>query len=58
MMILNLNYFKLIELEYDLGYESGNESELEIIQDDDSPQDKSAHVNIKSKTKTDKVIEN
>ena len=47
------------ELEADLGYESGNESELEIIQDDgDNPQDKSAHVNINSKTKADEGIEN
>ena len=46
------------EVEPDLGYESGNVSELEIIQDDDSPQDKSAHVNINSKTKADEGIEN
>ena len=47
------------KLEADLGYESGNESELEIIQDDcDNPQDKSAHVNINPKTKADEGIEN
>ena len=48
------------KVESDLGYESGNESELEIIQDDDddNPQDKSAHVNINSKTKADEGIEN
>ena len=46
------------ELEPDLGYESGNESELEIIQDDDNPQDKSACININSKTKADEGIEN
>ena len=46
------------EVEPDLGYESGNESELEFIQDDDSPQNKSAHININSKTKADEGIEN
>jgi len=46
------------EVEPDLGYESGNESELEIIQDDVDLQDKSAHVNINSKTKADEGIEN
>ena len=47
------------EIEPDLGYEPGNESELEIIQDDDdNPQDKSAHINTNSKTKADEGIEN
>ena len=46
------------EVEPDLGYESGNESELEIIQDDVDSQDKSAHINTNSKTKADESIEN
>ncbi len=45
------------EVEPDLGYESANESELEIIQGDD-PQDKSAHVDTDFKTKADEGIEN
>ena len=50
-MIPNMN---LAELEPDLGYESGNESELEI---DDDPQDH-ADIIFKTKTKADEDIKN
>ncbi len=43
-----------LQPEPDLRYKSGNESELQIIQDDD-PQD---HINTDSKTKADEGIEN